>query len=301
MIISSQNLEKNIDRMSKIATAIAKLGVVIGALCITIYSLRIHHFPQDLSLSDGLLLFMMGSCFGIIYLLIIISFMNLGIVFSPIIKLIFKLIAWISNSFTSKKTVVKYQLAPFNLTSIPLSVVAIILIFKLGEKEPFLYFSLSTLTIGLYLFYSIYMSCAEKIKNETLKNNHALVIDVNKSMTNKFECEHNKRVQLISLFIMVFAPLFASGISGAILDAAMRATNIRIESSTVYIKEPYSSLIPKDLILDNLMTPKEYIALNKVTILFTGFGKNTIISFNNDSKVEKIKIPNDHIIIVQQY
>lgn len=296
MIISSQNLEKNIDRMSKIATAIAKLGVVIGALCITIYSLRIHHFPQDLSLSDGLLLFMMGSCFGIIYLLIIISFMNLGIVFSPIIKLIFKLIAWISNSFTSKKTVVKYQLAPFNWTSIPLSVVAIILIFKLGEKEPFLYFSLSILTVGLYLFYSIYMSCAEKIKN-----NHALVTDVNKSMTNKFECEHNKRVQLISLFVIVFTPLFASGISGAILDAAMRATNIRIESSTVYIKEPYSSLIPKDLILDNLMTPKEYIALNKATILFTGFGKNTIISFNNDSKVEKIKIPNDHIIIVQQY
>lgn len=296
MIISSQSLEKNIDRMSKIATAIAKLGVVIGALCITIYSLRIHHFPQDLSLSDGLLLFMMGSCFGIIYLLIIISFMNLGIVFSPIIKLIFKLIAWISNSFTSKKTVVKYQLAPFNWTSIPLSVVAIILIFKLGEKEPFLYFSLSILTVGLYLFYSIYMSCAEKIKN-----NHALVTDVNKSMTNKFECEHNKRVQLISLFVIVFTPLFASGISGAILDAAMRATNIRIESSTVYIKEPYSSLIPKDLILDNLMAPKEYIALNKATILFTGFGKNTIISFNNDRKVEKIKIPNDHIIIVQQY
>lgn len=92
-------------------------------------------------------------------------------------------------------------------------------------------------------------------------------------------------------------PMLVGGVSGQLLDAAMRAANVRIEKSTIYVKEPYSSLLPKSLISKSQIAPKEYMAFDGLVVLFKGFGKTTVISFADGVTARKLEIPNDQLII----
>ena len=84
-------LEKNLNLLSACLSIAFKFGVFTGGSCVILYSLRIGHFPQDLSLGDGILFLMAAACFGIVYIFFTISLISLGMLISPLIKIITKL------------------------------------------------------------------------------------------------------------------------------------------------------------------------------------------------------------------
>jgi len=77
----------------------------------------------------------------------------------------------------------------------------------------------------------------------------------------------------------------------------MRAAHVRIEKAILYVKEPYSTIIPQSLISKNVTSPKDYTAFEGAVVLFKGFGKTTIVSFSDGTTVSKLEIPNEDIII----
>jgi hypothetical protein len=290
MSISTSSLEKNIESVSKIATTASKFGILVGGVCVITYSLRINHFPQDLSVGDGLLFLMAAACFGMIYVFFTASLVSLGITLSPAIRAVF-------NLFHKRKAEPPHTLAPFQWSAVLFALFSVVIILELGSQDSTAYWNLPMLSVGLYLFYSVYVSSGNKIKKiETVKNT-VLHTDEKQNVVQLGDPEKLRREQLFSLATILVLPLFISGVSGQLLDAAMRAAHVRVEKPVIYVKEPYSSLLPKALASKSQNSPKDYTAFGGTVVLFKGFGKTTVVSFPDGSAIRKLEIPNDQLII----
>lgn len=293
----TSSLEKNIESVSKVATTATKFGVLVGGICVVSYSLKINHFPQDLSVGDGLLFLMAAACFGVIYFFFIASLVSLGITFSPITRFIFKKFVWVTNKFRKQKIEPVHTLAPFEWSAVLFALFSIVIIVALGSQDSTAYWNLPMLSVALYFFYSIYLSSGNKIKSIEMVQNTVLHTEEKKNIAKLGDPEKLRRGQLFSLAAILVMPLLIGGVSGQLLDAAMRAAHVRIEKSTIYVKEPYSSLLPKSLMSKNQNSPKEYTAFDGPVVLFKGFGKTTVISFLDGTATRKLEIPNDQLII----
>ncbi|MFM5463735.1 hypothetical protein ACET66_06555 [Aeromonas simiae] len=297
MPISTSFLEKNIESVSKIATTASKFGILIGGICVITYSLRINHFPQDLSVGDGLLFLMAAACFGVIYVFFTASLVSLGIAISPAIRVVINIFVWGVNLFHKRKAEPAYTLAPFQLPAVLFALFSVVIILALGRKDSTAYWNLPMLSVGLYLFYSVYISSGNKLnKIETVKNT-ILHTNEKENIVQLGDPEKLRQVQLFSLSIILVLPLLIGGVSGQLLDAAMRAANVRVEKPIIYVKEPYSSLLPKALTLKNRNAPKGYTTFDGTVVLFKGFGKTTVISFPDSTVTRKLEIPNNKLII----
>lgn len=297
MSTTSSFTERNIESVAKIATTASKLGVLVGGICVISYSLRINHFPQDLSVGDSLLFLVAAACFGVIYAFFVASLVALGITLSPVTRLIFNLFVWVMNQFRKRKIEPEHALAPFEWLAVLFSLFSVIIILALGSRDSAAYWSLPLLSIGLYLFYSIYISSGNKIKKIEIFSNSVLHTNEKESTTQLGNLEKLGRVQLFSLTNILIVPLILGGVSGQILDASMRVANVRIEKAVIYVKEPYSSLLPKSAASTSQSAPRDYTAFDKIVVLFKGFGKTTVISYQDGNTTRKLEIPNDQLII----
>lgn len=75
--------------------------------------------------------------------------------------------------------------------------------------------------------------------------------------------------------MIVLLPLPISGVSGLLLDRAMRLANVRIKQPVIYAKAPYDELLPKSLIAKSLKAPEGYKAYEGISLLFKRFGSTT--------------------------
>lgn len=278
------------------ASSASKFGVLVGGTCVLIYSLRINYFPQDLSLGDGLLFLLAAACFGVIYVFFTASLVSLGMCLAPVVRVGFSMYTWGSNRFLGKSAKPVHQLAKFEWPAVLLALFAVFSIFALGRREIMAYWNLPLLSIALYLFYSVYLSSGNKIKEIDLVKNSLLHIEDKENFTKLGDPEKLRAVQLFSLLTILIVPLLCGGVSGQLLDAAMRGAQLRIEKPIIYVREPYSSLFPRALV-SKRSAPKDYTAFDGTVILFKGFGKTTVVSFPDGSIERKLEIPNDQIIV----
>jgi hypothetical protein len=199
MPITSSSLEKNFESVSKIATTASKFGILIGGTCVLGYSLKIDYFPQDLSVGDGLLFLMAAACFGVIYVFFTASLVALGITMSPVTRIVFKFIAWGMNLFHKRKTEPAHELAPFGWSASLLALFSVIIILILGSRDSAAYWNLPLLSVGLYLFYSIYRSSGNKIRKIERVKSSVLHTDEKENVAQLGSLDKLQKVQLFSL------------------------------------------------------------------------------------------------------
>jgi len=114
--------------------------------------------------------------------------------------------------------------------------------------------------------------------------------------------EANDDVSKISLLlyslivIIALLPLLVTSVTGKLLEGAMHLAQVRIEQSVLYVKYPYSSLLPETLI-NSAATAQDFVAFKDVTILFQGIGSNTVIEFKEGEYFRQLRIPNDSVIV----
>lgn len=155
MSTTTSPLERNVESVSKIVALASKFGVLVGGVCVISYSLRINHFPQDLSVGDGILFLMAAACFGVIYIFFISCLVALGVVLSPAIRAIFKLSTWGITLFRKGATAPIHALAPFAWSAVVPALFSLVFIAGLGSRDSTAYWNLPLLSVGLYFFYSI--------------------------------------------------------------------------------------------------------------------------------------------------
>ncbi|MGL6275679.1 hypothetical protein ACSZME_08475 [Aeromonas dhakensis] len=239
---------------------------------------------------------MAAACFGIVYIFFTISLISLGMLISPLIKIITKLAIKLSSIFREKPFRQRFELAPIEWPLIFLSIFAIFFIFILGGNEPTAYWNLPLVSITLYLLYSAYQSNGSKL-NKLILLESAAIHTNEKDKIHEIGCPNNIRKNQMLIITAMFAiPLLIGGVSGQLLDAAMRAAHVRVDNSIIYVKEPYSSLIPAHFEIASDGIPDGYKKFRGILISFKGFGKTTVINFTENKKTRKLEIPNESLI-----
>ena len=95
-------------------------------------------------------------------------------------------------------------------------------------------------------------------------------------------------------------PLLLGGVSGQLIDGAMRMAQIRVEHATVYVKAPYNFLMPDVLTAKGVKAPDGYKPYADITVLFKGFGDTTVIAFKEGERQHQLTVPNDQIIVANK-
>lgn len=295
-VISS--FESTTERFLKLISSALKISIGLGSACVIIYALRIGHFPQGLTLGDGLLFLLAACCFGAVYILFVVCLLSLGICLSFVTRPLFIFIV----EFVHKKRMghqkkMTPELVRFHWGSVPFALVALLLIWGFGRRDIVAYWNLPLLSIALYVFYSIAKAAGAKYRSHERLLNTIIELPEKETLRRSGGTEKEKDAYLVSLWMVMLTPLIVGGVSGQLIDGAMRLAQIRVENATIYIKAPYNTLMPNGLIARDVRTPENYIAYSRVTAQFRGFGNSTVIAFLDEKVKRQLDIPNDYIIV----
>ncbi|WP_439854762.1 hypothetical protein [Pseudomonas yamanorum] len=294
------SFESTIDSFIKLATGIFKLSISLGSICVVMYALKIGHFPQGLALGDGLLFLIAAACFGFVYVMFAICMGSIGIFFSPVIRWGIYSLAWIACKVTKSQKDIKYQLAPFHWTSIPFAGIGGLLIFWMGKRDPAAYMSLPLLPIAIYLFYSIARSAGADYRREDRLARTTIVTTESEGLAHSNIADGHKTAYFVSASILIFLPLLFGGVTGQLADGAMRLAQVRVEKAVVYVKAPFSTLLPAELNAVDIRAPEGYKAFRDVTVLFQGFGTTTAIGFKDNDRSRQVDLPNESLIVEKE-
>ena len=293
-VISS--LESTAESFSKLTTAALKLSIGLGSACVILYALRVGHFPQGLALGDGLLFLLAASCFGGVYAMFVACMVSLGVCMSIIVRPVFSIVYEYARRKTGGKKA-KYELARFNWRAIPLAIVAGVLIWGLGRRDIAAYWNLPLLSIALYLFFSIAQSAGAQYRRHEKLLNSVIATPDKDALLQSGDAGKQKSAYLVSLTVVLLTPLIFGGVSGQLIDGAMRLAQVRIEHATIYVKAPYNALVPDTLLAKEVKVVEGYKPYAGVTVLFKGFGSTTVISFADGDLKRQLDVPNDQIIV----
>jgi hypothetical protein len=289
--------EDKFDTFGKVLGALIKFGIFVGGACVVAYSLRIGRFPQGLAIGDSLLLLMAAICFGAVASIFVSCLVGLGITLSPLVRCVFWIAGKVSPKFAQSARNAPYELAPLSWFAAVGALFAVIIIVQVAQRELSLAWNLPLLSIGLYFFYSVYVSAGSQLEELSKVVESPLESPLRSDYSTHTRMAKLKVSRWVAPLFIVAAPLLLGGATGELLDATMRAAKIRIESPLVYIKQPYSTLMPTPLIAPTLQAPADYVAFDCVTILFTGFGTVTVLEFKDRGRRRTLDIPNEYIIV----
>ena len=297
-IISS--IDSSIESISKLIRGFIGLCICIGCLIVIFYSIRIGSFPQGVSLGDGLLFLMAAGCFGVIYATFIGCMTSLGVMLSPVLKLIL----WcVRKAFRHNKKLEScfkkldsYSLAQFSLWSVPFGLLALLIIITFARYNPDIYLNLFLLALLLYFSYSVVLYTGERYW-EAVKLSLNIRSETPEKPVSLNDCNEHKFVFLTSIICFVFIPLIFGGVTGQLLDNSMRLVKLRIDSPILYVKMPYSNLLPESLLAKDAAVMSDFIAFEGITVLFRGVGNVTTVIFKDGEYTRQLGIPNDQVII----
>lgn len=281
----------------KLGASALKCSIAIGSVCVMLYALRVGHFPKGLTLGDGLLFFLAAGCFGIVYTIFSVSLTCLGIVLSPLIRLIFKCVVWVTRRFYPNSKPKPFEWAKFRWPAVLFGLPAVAFIYVFGKQQPVLYLNLICLSIMMYFLYSM----AKSTGAEYRRMERTLISPIETNEKTKLlasdKALRQKNVYIMLLAFLALTPLALGGVSGLLMDGAMRLAHIRVENSLVYVKSPYSDVLPVTLAATEAKQVSGYKAFSEVTVEFQGFGSSTVISFKDGKSRHQIDVPNDSILI----
>lgn len=199
-------LDTQIDFIMKALSLAAKIGLLIGGVCIVFYSLINGHFPQGVSIGDGLLFLIAALCFGVVYLVFTACITSTGVLLSPILIPLLKLIQHITNKFSEKKTDLAFSLKTITLPSVIFGFFGAAFIFALARKDIFGHVQLLILPIFQYLIYSAFLDQSKKIKSaiKTAGDSTANAGQQNQPGT---DLEWMRKIRLMMAGFIIFTPL----------------------------------------------------------------------------------------------
>lgn len=197
--------------------------------------------------------------------------------------------------FLGKRVDPAYELEPFQWTAIPFAVMAVVMIIALGGSDYSVYLKLLAVAVMLHIFYSVAVDASKKLR--AAQRLQDLVIETPDKAQAAVEASKHKNIYHIVCFLMMLLPLLIGGVSGQLVDSAMRLANVRIEHPVIYAKAPYDELLPESLIAKNLKAPEGYKAYEGISVRFKGFGSTTVVAFKDEDAERQLEIPNDQIIV----
>lgn len=301
----------NFSQWHEIGLTIIKTIIAIGVLCLVAYLLTISYIPSEISFGDTLVFLLIFASCAVVYSFLIMVLFFFGSSLMPLVYFIFKFIDRYSPPHLK---IEKNLIFPkISITTIVVSVCFLYLIrnillihWKFG-----LYLFLTSAFIALFC-YPLYVNRQKlKVFNAKFENLDEIIDDPNtsehlKSFAKAKNKQFEKNITNItqSTFFLILTPLIfmvlIADIGKLFLNYTMQNIGVRAEKVTVYLKEPYASLVQLPKTTTDALSQQQIFKIKDVNILFQGVGKNTLLSYRLDGFEQKIIIPNEFIIVEQR-
>ncbi|WP_313958319.1 hypothetical protein, partial [Pseudomonas citri] len=259
----------------------AKVGLLIGSLCIVSYLLINGHFPQGVSLGDSLLFSVAAFCFGVVCLYFSVSVTAAGLLLSPLFIPLLKLFSWIKRKFGKDKSTLDFKWQRIGLLSVFFGLCGVAIIYFIAHSNPIEHLPLIVLPLFQYIVYTAFSEQNSKVKAARQAD---LELGELKSL---------KKIRAMMAALLILTPILMGGVTSDLLQAAMSVAQIRIEKATILVKQPFADLLPepKDSPLP------DYKTFEQATVVFRGIGDSTLIEVRTPQTAIRLEVPNDSIII----
>lgn len=289
-------LYKKLDMISKALNLAFKLSVIIGGAVLLFYCWRIEYFPRDVSVGDGLLFIMVAIAFGGIYLFFTLCLTSLGIALKPlwhVLQSVFQFALKLLNKWNNRNIVYKpFRIEQGGKSNFVFAVFGLLFVlgFSLNNLEVF-----TTLMLSMWVcafIWSTHQQNSIEIRSIESKDDS--------SEDEKAKAERLRSHQLLLLIVIISTPLFIGGVTGKLLDGAMRLANVRTEKAVVHIKEPYITYASESGVTGSKSNfGEKYTRIEDVIVLFNGFGGDVVIKAKSESNnYVNLTIPADHVYII---
>ncbi|EXB30050.1 hypothetical protein ABFP00_17045 [Acinetobacter baumannii] len=291
-------LNQQTEALSKYLSLLFKIGTFLGALCFTLYCHNLNYFPTGVTISDSLLFIIFAGSFCLIYGFMIICLLSLGVCMTYVLKPLFKFIhkhykRYKLNKGTSEVPDPIEFVKP-EIIHIVLAVLGVLFIYLMhkSDSDPTVLWSLLATTFFLSVIWAGYHDNRLTAINFSEEEN---------TPSNAQQHENAKKTKWTLLTLIFIVPLLFSGVSGRVLDAGMRFSNLNIGVSSVLVKPPYDKAIPEKYKDRHPVYAEEgFIAFKDIDVKLSGIGQKTVIQFMPlaGTKPQTLAIPNDRIIVL---
>ena len=111
--------------------------------------------------------------------------------------------------------------------------------------------------------------------------------------------KNTKKLKLIYLLVILIFPLFIEGVLSTMSTGAMRLMKIRQDNITVHVSNPYAQFAIEAGVKGNAsIMGRDYLKFENVDVLYTGPGRNTVLSFSeNNANTTQLIVPTEKIFI----
>ncbi|WP_085633458.1 hypothetical protein [Pseudomonas sp. R16(2017)] len=282
---ASTDLGKQIDTAMKLLSLSAKVGLLVGGGSIVGYLLMNGHYPQGVSLGDGLLFLVSAFSFGIVCLYFSISITAVGILLSPILAPAVRLAVRVVNRFKEQKITSPVTQQKIGFPAVFFGICGLAIIYFLARRSLIDHLPLIVLPVFQCVMYAALVEQNEKMRLAKLQ------AESDPQETTDLHPIRKSRAILAGIILIV--PILMGGVTSDLLQLAMSFAKIRIDHATILVKAPYANLLPnpKESKIDNFKT------FEKATVIFRGVGNTTLIEMRTPDTATRLEIPNDSIII----
>ena len=296
-------IDKRLDIASKFLGLSFKVGILLGGIILLFYCYRIEYFPEGATVGDGMVFLFIVAAFGGLYAFFTLCLLSLGILLRPIWELIQKAIIkagllW-ASVFNKEITPQPIHFIKGDSSIIVFALFGLLMIVMFGLYEPRVIGTLALTSFGCAALASAYKESSLKIKKLETDRDGLLNKDTSLSVEERDEkLGKLKTFQMAIISIIFLLPLLVGGVSGKLLDGAMRLTNVKEDKVSVHIKKPYSDLlVTSGVAYDSSPMGKDYVLFPGVSILMNGIGVNTVIETSVKDKSRKWSIPKNSIYV----
>lgn len=295
---NATELNQQAEAFSKYLSLLFKIGTFLGALCFTLYCHNLNYFPTGVTISDSLLFIIFAGSFCIIYGFMVVCLLSLGVCITYVLNPLFKFIHKYYKQYKLNKGALEVpnpiEFVKPEVIHIVLALLGVLFIYLMykSDSDPTVLLSLLATTFFLSVIWAGYHDNRLILINFTQEENAPSITQ---------QHENAKKTKWTLLTLMIIIPLLFSGVSGKVLDAGMRFSNLNIGVSSILVKPPYDKAIPEKYKEQRPLYAEEgFIAFKDIDVKLSGIGQKTVVQFMplTGTKPQTLAIPNDRIIIL---
>jgi hypothetical protein len=296
---NSKNTEPN--EFAGLIGTFTKYGtLLVGGLCLLMYSNEIGQFPEGMGIGEGLAFYLVCAGFLIVYSLYTGICTATGCL----------LLAWPARALhrilvrrenLGRKRVGQILLHTDFSAMWELPVVALGIVGLIGHGI-FIYYSSQPVQAALFFAVPIAQGAGMVFllvvtrRKQHLESGVLLPEYRDRSiMTKRRDTVTARRVFFVWL---VLAPLLLAPEKLFLVDAAFKLAQLRKDGATVHVKAPWSVRVAQStLSKSQSFLGAEYVEFKKVNVLLRSVGQKVVIELPSASGVSRLSIPSDSIYV----
>ena len=274
--------------------------LLVGGLCLLMYSNEIGQFPEGMGLGEGLAFYLVCAGFLIAYSLYTGICTATGcLLLAWPARVVHR--AWVRRETLGRKRVGQVLLHTDLSAMVELPVIALGIVGLIGHGI-FIYYSPQPVQAALFLVVPlaqgagmVYLLVVTRRK-QPLESGVFLPDYSDRSiMTKRKDTGTARRVFFVWL---VIAPLLLAPEKLFLVDTAFKLAQLRKDGATVHVKAPWSmrvglSTLPRA----QSFLGSDYVEFRKVNVLLRSVGQKVVIELPNASGVSRLSIPADSIYV----